>query len=223
MLYAANIADKIQLFFAQRKINKQKEVAREVLRKLKVLDSTAVVLGGAPRDWYFSKPAKDIDFYISGSIDHVLNSLNELGLKVSTIKRRSDLGSSSTYSAMDKLICVIDVKYKGHDCQIMITDNQFGDQLVDYFPCSLSKVSFDLIVDVQPTWEFTMCVDLGINYIHSDNGYELDHPYIKKIIDKFPFFKHELVSEEKLNQYYMIYIKYIKGNNENWDRYLNKC
>ena len=220
MLYATSITDKIQLFFAQRKINKQKEAAREVLRKLKILDSNAVVLGGAPRDWFFGKPAKDIDFYISGSTDHVLNSLNELGLKVSAIKRKSDLCTDNTYSAMDSLICVIDMKYKGHDCQIMITDNQFGEQLVDYFPCSLSKVSFDLITDVQATWEFAMCVDLGINYVHSDNGYELDHPYIKKIIDKFPFFKHELASEEKLNQEYM---KYIKGRNKNWDYYLNKC
>lgn len=202
-MLSAIAINKIRLFFAQRKINKQKEVAREVLRKLKILDSSAVVLGGAPRDWYFGKPAKDIDFYISGSTNHILNSLHELGLKVSGIKYSSDLGSSSTYSTMNSLLCVIDVKYKGHDCQIMITDNQFGEQLVDYFPCSLSKISFDLITDTKPTCEFTMCIALGINYVHSDNGYELDHPYIKKIIDKFPFFKHELASEEKINQEYM--------------------
>jgi hypothetical protein len=45
-------------------IEQQKEVALKVLKKLSVLDPQAILAGGAVRDWYFEKPAKDLDFYV---------------------------------------------------------------------------------------------------------------------------------------------------------------
>jgi hypothetical protein len=50
----------------------QKIVAKEVLDKLRALDSKALVAGGAPRDWYWGKPAKDIDifYYLPQQSDH---------------------------------------------------------------------------------------------------------------------------------------------------------
>lgn len=46
------------------RIQKQKKLAFSVLEKLKELGFFAVVAGGAPRDWFFNRPAKDIDIFV---------------------------------------------------------------------------------------------------------------------------------------------------------------
>lgn len=45
-------------------IEHQKRVAYKVLDKLRLIDPEAVVVGGAPRNWYFGKPANDVDIYL---------------------------------------------------------------------------------------------------------------------------------------------------------------
>ena len=44
-------------------IEQQKQSAKAVLDKLRCLDNRAIIAGGAPRDWYFSKLANDIDIF----------------------------------------------------------------------------------------------------------------------------------------------------------------
>jgi len=44
-------------------IEQQRQSANAVLDKLRCLDSRAIIAGGAPRDWYFSKLANDIDIF----------------------------------------------------------------------------------------------------------------------------------------------------------------
>ena len=44
-------------------IEQQKQSSKVVLDKLRCLDNRAIIAGGAPRDWYFSKLANDIDIF----------------------------------------------------------------------------------------------------------------------------------------------------------------
>jgi len=46
------------------KIQKQRKLACQVVQSLKELGFFSVVAGGAPRDWFFNRPAKDIDIFV---------------------------------------------------------------------------------------------------------------------------------------------------------------
>lgn len=49
------------------KIEKQKDVAKEVFNSLTKMCYGAILAGGAPRDWHFGEPANDLDFYFVNS------------------------------------------------------------------------------------------------------------------------------------------------------------
>lgn len=66
-----------------KKIINQKEVAKKVFESLTKVDPNCILAGGAPRDWYFRKEAKDLDFYFCSSaskIGEVLNQLKMCGI-----------------------------------------------------------------------------------------------------------------------------------------------
>ena len=43
-------------------IDTQKYIATELLHILECVDPCAILAGGAPRDWYFNKPANEFRF-----------------------------------------------------------------------------------------------------------------------------------------------------------------
>lgn len=45
-------------------VERQKDIARVVLKRLEIIDPNCILAGGAPRDWHFNTPARDLDFYI---------------------------------------------------------------------------------------------------------------------------------------------------------------
>jgi len=51
-------------------IEDQQEIASEALGFLKAADPLAVVVGGAPRNWHYNKPCRDIDIYM-GAKSHM--------------------------------------------------------------------------------------------------------------------------------------------------------
>lgn len=63
-------------------IEQQKQTAKKVLSKIKVLDSRAIIAGGAARDWYFNNIANDIDiFYYHEEGRYCLDNIRkEVGL-----------------------------------------------------------------------------------------------------------------------------------------------
>lgn len=44
-------------------VTDQKQIAKQVLDKIKQLDYRAIIAGGAARDWYFNRLANDIDIF----------------------------------------------------------------------------------------------------------------------------------------------------------------
>lgn len=45
-------------------VEEQKAIADILLRKLQAIDPNCIVAGGAPRDWYLGREAKDIDIFV---------------------------------------------------------------------------------------------------------------------------------------------------------------
>lgn len=82
------------------KIKHQKNVAKQVLEILHHSSGTshtfktrcpeAIIAGGAPRNWWFNKPANDLDFYIKGYLD------------TCTLERLSQLSTTDCQTARHK-------------------------------------------------------------------------------------------------------------------------
>lgn len=170
-------------FWNKRQIEKQKEVATEMLRKLGII-SNVVVAGGAPRDWYFGKPAKDIDYYIEAEPAHVINALGVLGFKVTEVKYPETF--IAAYAKCEDVTCIIDLEYKGEKHQIMTCSDLW--HVVKSFPVDISKITFDLKDGLMPFADFTDCVKKKTMVVAA--GYNLTDPYIQKIMQKFPDYSY---------------------------------
>ena len=46
-------------------VQEQKDIGKELLEKLYLLDPCVVIAGGAARDWYLGNKANDLDIYLS--------------------------------------------------------------------------------------------------------------------------------------------------------------
>lgn len=197
------LINKVNKYVKDKQISKQQEIAREVLRKLKILDSKCIVAGGAPRDWYLGNTAVDIDYYMSADVDHVLSSLHELGLKTIAIKYPEDFVLN--YSSCSFIDAIIDVEYKGLKNQIMVSKEYSPMDIVDDFPVSISKCTFNLVEGIKT------CIDFDVGFkdkiIYINKSYEEDHPYIKKIVAKFPTWGTFRCSDDEMVKIVIEYIK----------------
>jgi len=63
-------------------VREQKRAALDILRAVRIIDPRAVVAGGAARNWYFQRPARDIDIYIQ----QVQNKNEDVVLRSSQIE-----------------------------------------------------------------------------------------------------------------------------------------
>lgn len=174
-----------QLYFRW-KIKYQKKIALEVLNKLQAYDSNVILAGGAPRDWMFGKPAKDLDVYLKYSdVDRLIETVEYLGLRPKKIAG-NDLPKNYI---TDYLQRVIDVRYKFCDVQIMV-GNIPTSQVIDKFDLSISQICMSKTGTIRASTNFDQGLkDKTIRVISSRLG--SNSPYCTKIKQKFPSWKFE--------------------------------
>ncbi len=86
-------------------IEKQLDIADKIYDKLKIVDPYCILAGGAPRDWYFNNPARDLDFYftsIGSTFGAVKKQLSKLFDDVTLLmdKEGYPAGRTSMYKTM---------------------------------------------------------------------------------------------------------------------------
>ena len=116
-------------------INKQKEIAKEVLQKLQHIDPDVMVAGGAVSDWARDVPARDLDVYINipkgEYYSHVENDLymeKHILPLITGYNRilKSDylsmnkLGSKQYYQGVNGIKDVYKIQYKDIDIEIIV-------------------------------------------------------------------------------------------------------
>lgn len=174
--------------------------AKRMLSNLWILCPSAVVAGGAPRDWYFGKPAKDIDCYITDvKLEQVQNMFKMIGVKIKEVKKGENRG---VYARDNNLELVVDFRYMFLDFQLMLMQGTTISKTVDNFPISICKISYDGQF-VEPLYEFRVTERAKILLIAP--AYKLDDPYVVKIVNKFPDFK---VVEANTDNMISTYLKY---------------
>lgn len=123
------------LNFKSVQVRKQMYIAGQILDKLRLIDSTAVIAGGAPRDWYMNKPATDIDifYHFHGDIYHAkdlaanLNILKtvfpEMKLKILGVsadyRNLKDVEDHANYMLNPNIRHVFEFNYRGQVFQLI--------------------------------------------------------------------------------------------------------
>lgn len=193
-------------------ISKQKETALKVLECIRYFDPTAIVAGGAPRDWYLGNLAKDIDIYFffreNSTRAQVKNLLTRSLKLVSpdvklTILGYEGLQDHGEYTLNADLIAVFEADLLGQKFQFMeMRKPTFG--VVENFPLSLCQAWW-LGDRVKCTKDFKRSVDSKVFY-KTNELYMDGHKYLNKIRQRFPDYKYFSTKSEALE--YLLELKH---------------
>jgi hypothetical protein len=183
LFFIQDIRWKLYYSKQQRIINKQKDIAYDILQKLKVFDNNIVLAGGAVRDWYNNKPADDLDIYIQYfDVDKVIEGLPYLGLKLHMVKTSSLLDN---YEKAWYLTDVLEIMYQNQKIQLMIVGVP-TEGILKEFPINITRATMDKDRNFYYSKEFLLGFKEKTIENILDYRYNNDHKYIQKIKSKFP-------------------------------------
>lgn len=196
------------------KIAKQQEVADFILNKLNRCGHPEVILaGGAPRNWSFIRPARDLDIYVSYPFDAsgLKNTLQIEG-EVKTLVNAKDLEicdcnfgekcSLCTYKRSTKSIQKVqEVTIKGEKVQFIIINKWFKNDL-DFSKYIFKGFDFGICKIAWKAWKSIMSEDfindkknktltLKMGEISEFNNVDKIPERTEKILSYFPDFKVE--------------------------------
>lgn len=172
-----------------KEVEKQKLVANAVLDMLRTVDPSAIVAGGAPRDWWFNKPATDIDvfFYFRHDLHlgYITRVLYECGFDILYSKDDSNL--PEWYKKNPNLRAVFGTRVDGVEVQLILLRNPtFG--VVGTFPMSICQIWYKN-GEIRTTNSFIKSVEEKV-LIKTNHVYSNGDKYIQKIREKFPTYKY---------------------------------
>lgn len=189
-----------------KKIAMQKAVADKCLSMIELIDPTAIVAGGAPRDWYFGKEASDIDifFYFRTDlclsvVEFQLQQIGFFGLK--SLGKHELETDESQYSKNPSLRYVWETEVDGEVVQLILMDSPTFLGAVSRFPLNICRIWYktgqiNLTQDFKRAVRWKAIVKCGNLYADSDR-------YLEKIKSKFPeygfYSSYEQLAKEVLN------------------------
>lgn len=133
-------------------ITEQQEIAKEVLKRLSInVDSSAVIAGGAPRNWDQNTLARDVDIYFRSYVSDIKRMLDWMfndGSGDFQFIDAPDTNISDVYveSMVFNIRRVISVTYKGVLFQFICVDEKehdhgcFGRKIINSFLVNISKI-----------------------------------------------------------------------------------
>jgi hypothetical protein len=163
-------------------IDKQIAKADAVLEQLKSFG--AVVAGGAPRDWYMSKPANDIDVFIAGQPSK--EALSEaLGLETCNMV---ELGEGHYAGRHERFVGFSFEDEDGQEFQILCHNKKSVEDIVKDFPNSLSMAIYYGKGRFWYDEWFKIGMDYGVGWYNDSSSY-LNGAYENKIRTRFHWFR----------------------------------
>jgi hypothetical protein len=181
-------------------IKKQKEIAKELLDKLEVVDPYVILAGGAPRDWYLGEKANDLDFYVHVKDEPAWASkyrLSKLGLTCTqmnkTISERVPL-----YESMEHLRFIYEGDYKGMKYQVMFMSEHTFSSVVPKFGASVCEAYWkggDIIV----TNSFLL--SHYTKTLFKKDNYTAKESHISKMLKKYPDYTVVDETEKQKKEY----------------------
>lgn len=182
-------------------IQEQKDIGKELLDKLDILDPCVVIAGGAARDWYLGNTASDLDIYLSYHPNLTLGSnkrsiakalgIPEESIETLGVQFDENVDKSTEYVVNPNVRCVYEFEYKGIMVQIINMHTEFV--RVEDFCFSICQAWTTNCVDIGGTEAFFYSVKHKIAY-KTGKFYCHKGRYIEKMVEKFPDY---LFLEEK--------------------------
>lgn len=137
---------------SKEKIRHQKAVSDKVLYMVSVLDDTALVAGGAPRDWYLGLPASDLDVYVcipytsTLTVGTVIDSLKLQGFediqevgdsRINSFDKNNMIASESKpspeYCYDPYILMVLQTVFEGEVVQFIISTRDHQETIKDFY------------------------------------------------------------------------------------------
>lgn len=196
-------------------IRTQKIVSNEVLTALKIIDSNAIIAGGAPRNWKEGKLANDIDCYLrwkhprtiiqmGAAIEKLLGNLITVSRVINTI-------GYSWGSDAFSITKLFDFDYKGVHFQLIIvqenTFQHFSKSILSHMDIGLNMIGWNgliphlsfLVDNFILTDSYTEdCVNKTLTlFTETMSGVQLKHCmsyHLPKMIKYYPDYKLVLKS-----------------------------
>lgn len=165
----------------------QKNYADEILAKIKTIDKSAKVFGGAARDWFLGGFAKDLDvyFYVGSnpSVSDVFAQLVNAGFY--NLTSYKDFSNATTeYSKCPHIKAIFEPDFTPMPVQLILVDKPVDDCVLSSFDVDISLASYEngLITTDE---RFDVAVRTKTIRIINENCLPQDS-YISKILNYFP-------------------------------------
>lgn len=182
-------------------IKKQKALAAELLERLGFYGN-AIIAGGAPRNWWFNRPANDLDIFLPAPQDFTGKNLRAImereGItdvfNMATHNPDGTLKASKakehTYDErMSDIHSVFEGKYCGQQVQVIWINVSTYGYIESHFDTSINMIFSTLTADgdiaICPTREFNQGVETGAIYVH-DNQAAYTNAHLEKVANYFP-------------------------------------
>ena len=173
-------------------IEQQKEIAKSVYSKLKIIDPNCLLAGGAPRDWYFGKECNDLDFYYVSTATTVSSCRKQLertfeGAEIKTLSEIHGDGSREMiglYKKMPDLLRVWQMNIEGMNVQLVqlsAPGSQF--KVVGCMDVSICKIWADVNLKLYPSTEFKKTIASKSMFL--SEGYSWGDPHPQKMKQRF--------------------------------------
>lgn len=167
-------------------LEKQKDIASNLLSAFRLIDPFAMVAGGAPRDWYFNRLANDLDIYVRlpnhNTIGLVENLAKMLGItKFHVLAKTTD----TSYAELPNLKWVFEGYYDGEKVNIMVMEKGVGEEIIKDFDVAICKTWFDGIQSHYHD-EFEFCIKTRVCVVHE--RYTGKEAHVQRMAQRFPQF-----------------------------------
>lgn len=175
-------------------IDSQKGQALKVLSALKKIDKDAIIAGGAPRDWYFKRGAKDLDcyFFLDRKTLCEFDYITEGALESVGFKVIEEKGGYRYKGDNPDLMQVFDVSMEGVGMPIQLmrwsSPLQNVNEVLNTFATSLSCIYFDGEIHTTEVFDVGYKYNSSIKLSGSNSNQTIK--YMKKIKDKYPDMHH---------------------------------
>lgn len=191
-------------------VQEQQDVANEVLVKLKhSVDNDAIIAGGAPRDWHFGKPARDVDIYLRTYVGPTQLRKQDFINRVIGEELTYEVKEASNLNGRDiEITDVLTFKYKGVEFQLIFCDpnsaykKTFKYMVMDHIDVGLCRVYCDWYYsqsrDISKTGQFVQDERLEqltvfVDSMDSNQLERCQDVHLPKLKEYFPHYKVRFV------------------------------
>lgn len=164
----------------------QRSIAKDLLSQISIVDPSAILAGGAVRDWYLGAPAKDLDIYVRcpnhQTYDDKVDMLSKIGIgNVTPLSKNS----AANYTSLPGLLSVFEGDYCGMSVNIMFMNTySYGENIIKEFDCSICECFMNKDGEYFYSNNFLKTIESKVIFVNE--RYTGNEQHVIKMAERFP-------------------------------------